>query len=273
MILYHTVIWLTLPAASVFEWQYYTQFMTIFLYARNNFDSTSRTLTYEHIGLGLPTSPLLVAFLVVVLVVVPIIGQIEPKLVPFMMAYRQYAGNWRTGWWIIRKDKKEKIEKIKTWNPIYRDQRFEYGLAASFMVVPQFRGIFSVMEKFFEENDYSPNDFDFVFSFFMENAIFGWGLGLGWMWNRECFRNAVVEVCGLERGDCFVLQMEPVSALPPHTLQYRLMDMAKGPLEAEVFVEMPYKELEGTHPLEVNVKPERMTSGKSIRGTFLSTYY
>jgi len=276
MIAYHAIIWLTLPAASVFEWQYYTQIMTYLLYGVNNFNASTavHTTVIAGFGMGIPTSPLLLLFLLTVLIVIPVIGQVEPKLVPFMMAYRQYAGNWRTGWWIVSKEAKAKIEKIKTYNSIYRDQGFEYGLAASFMVVPQFRGIFSVMEKFFEDSNSSPNDFDFIFSFFMENAIFGWGIGLGWMWNRECFREAVVEMCGLEPGDCYVLQMEPVSSLPPHTLNYRLMDMAKGPLDAEVYVTMPYSELEGTHPLECIVKPERMsTRCNSIKGTFLSTYY
>jgi hypothetical protein len=277
MILYHAIIWLTLPAASVFEWQYYTQIMTYLLYgtAAYNFNVLNHCIHDFGIGfgMGIPYSPTLRVFLVIVLIVIPVIGQINPKLVPFMMAFRQYAGNWRTGWWIVSKEAKTKIEKLVTYNSIYRDQGFEYGLAASFMVVPQFRGIFSVMEKFFEDSGSSPNDFDFIFSFFMENAIFGWGIGLGWMWNRECFREAVVEICGLEPGDCYVLQMEPVSSLPPHTLNYRLMDVAKGPLDAEVYVTMPYSELEGTHPLECIIKPERMSKGKSIRGTFLSTYY
>merc|ERR1711972_1229437 len=101
MIVYHALIWATMPTASVFEWQYYAQFMTYFLYGCNTF--------------AMPTSPLLVTFLVLVLVVLPIIGQLEPTLVPFLMAYRQYAGNWRAGWWMIRKSAVPKLARIKTW--------------------------------------------------------------------------------------------------------------------------------------------------------------
>merc|ERR1712226_1722665 len=83
MISYHAFIWLTLPTASVFEWQYYCMYMAYALFKRSR--------------LALPTSPALIAFLIVVLLVLPIVGQLEPKLVPFLMAYRQYAGNWRMG--------------------------------------------------------------------------------------------------------------------------------------------------------------------------------
>lgn len=272
MISYHGIIWCTLPMASVFEWQYYTMFMTYFLYSVHTFT--------------FPTSPVLIGFLVVVLVVFPIVGQFEPNLVPFLMGYRQYAGNWRLGWWIIKKtakeSKDEKINKIKTYNPIFGWEaapeafggfRSDYLMAASFMVVPQFRGMFSVLEKFFKDNNYSPDEFYIVNSFGVSNAVFGWDLAVGWLWYRECFRQGVLDICGFEEKECYVLQCEPVRNLPPYNLQYRLMDMKKGPLDAEINVDIPYSALEGTHPMRVQLEPEQMQRGKSIRGTFLSTYY
>lgn len=261
MIGYHAFIWLTLPFASVFEWQYYCQFMTYFLYARN--------------GFNLPTSPLLLAFLVIVLLVIPVVGQIWPRLVPFLMAYRQYAGNWRAGFFMVRKSAQPKFDRIKAWNPIfYPAGRIEFKLGAPVMAVPQYRGMFSVFEKFFDDNPrFKPSDFLIVNSFTFSNAVFGWDLQVGWLWFRECFRTAVVDICGLEAGECYVLQIEPVSLLPPYQLTYRLMDLVKGPMEADVFADVLYSDLEGTHPMDVHLKPELMRKGKSIRGTFLSTYY
>eukprot|EP00929_Paragymnodinium_shiwhaense_P039526 TRINITY_DN20743_c0_g1_i2.p1 TRINITY_DN20743_c0_g1~~TRINITY_DN20743_c0_g1_i2.p1 ORF type:complete len:567 (-),score=54.49 TRINITY_DN20743_c0_g1_i2:571-2271(-) len=269
MIAYHAFIWCTLPTASVFEWQYFTMIMTYFLYGLH--------------PLAFPTSsPFLVAFLVVVLLVFPVVGQLKPTLVPFLLAYRQYAGNWRMGMMLLRRKSKAKFERLKTYESIYfwehapkemGGERAQFITFAPFLVVPQFRGVFSIMEAFFEQTNTSTDDFWLVLQFPFVNAVMGWNLGGGWEINRECWRNAMVDICGLEPGDMYMVMCEPVEALPPYNLAYRVMDMAKGPNDAEVFAEVPYCELEGTHPLKVAIKPERIRSGKSIKGLFLDTYY
>jgi len=65
---------------------------------------------------SIPSSPGLIVFLLVALFIIPIIGHIWPQLVPFLMAYRQYAGNWRMGVWIVRKSAVQKLLRIKTYN-------------------------------------------------------------------------------------------------------------------------------------------------------------
>lgn len=268
MMAYHTFIWSTLPFASVFEWQYYTIFMTYFLYRLHPF--------------AVPTSPLLLVFLIFVLFVLPVVGQLRPTLVPFLLAYRQYAGNWRMGTVMLRKGARAKFDKLKTYESIYHwehapegmgGERTSYMTGAPFMVVPQFRGQFSILEAFFKKTGGREDDFYFIGTFMFVNAVNGWNLGGGWEFNRECWRKAVVEVCGLAPGDMYSLMMEPVENLPPHNLSYRLMDMTKGPLDAEVYANVPYEELEGTHPMEVHIKEERIKSGNSIKGMFLDTYY
>merc|ERR1719382_1946978 len=97
----------------------------------------------------LPTSPILLAFLAIVLIVVP-----------FLMAYRQYAGNWRMGSFLLRRSAKAKFDKLKTYESIYfwenapkelGGDRADFKISAPMMVVPQFRGLFSIMEAFFEK--------------------------------------------------------------------------------------------------------------------------
>merc|ERR1711966_647796 len=122
-------------------------------------------------------------------------------------------------------------------------------------VVPQFRGLFSCLEKFFADNRYKVNDFDFIGSFAVSNAVFGWDLAVGWLWYRDCFRTALLDICGFEPGECYVIQVEPSKCLPPYSLRYRLMDMTKGPMDAEIYVDVPYSKLEDcTHPMEVYLK-------------------
>ena len=57
--------------------------------------------------------PRLVAFLALVLVLVPLVGQLYPKVVPFLTAFRPYAGNWRFTWHIVDNKHRHKLRKLK----------------------------------------------------------------------------------------------------------------------------------------------------------------
>ena len=58
--------------------------------------------------------PPLFAFLLVALLAIPIYGQIHPKRVPFLAAYRPYAGNWRKTWHIVDAAATDKLRNLKT---------------------------------------------------------------------------------------------------------------------------------------------------------------
>eukprot|EP00440_Ansanella_granifera_P004625 gb/GFBE01005014.1/.p1 GENE.gb/GFBE01005014.1/~~gb/GFBE01005014.1/.p1 ORF type:complete len:575 (+),score=122.97 gb/GFBE01005014.1/:1-1725(+) len=263
MMIYHAVIWATLPFASVFEWQYYTMVMTYYLYGCNSF--------------SLPTSPLLVAFLVLVLVIIPVVGQIYPRLVPFLMAYRQYAGNWRQGSVFVRKSARAKLEKLRSYNPLVKDDAAaeieEWKVGAVFIVVPMYRGHTSMLEKFHEDTGTVPDDFHGIGGFHFFNAAFGWDLGVGWLWYRDCVGSALVDICGFEAGECYFFHTEPASCIPPYKVHYRLFDVTKGPRDAEIYADVPYELLETKHPTEVFLPKDLMKRGNSINGTFLGTYY
>jgi len=268
MIAYHSFIWSTLPTASVFEWQYYTMYMTYFLYRLH--------------PMALPSSPPLLVLLAFVLLGLPVVGQLRPSLVPFLLAYRQYAGNWRIGTVLLRKSAKHKFDKLKTYESIYwwkaappelGGEHAYYKFMSPLISVPLFRGMIPIVEAFLEKTGADIDDFWEVPTMTFITSVNGWNLGGSWEICRECWRHAVVEVCGLERGDMYLLMGEPAGILPPYTVGYRVMDMVKGPLDAELFASVPFSELEGTHPVQVRIKPERIQSGRSIAGTFLDTYY
>merc|ERR1712217_206047 len=186
------------------------------------------------------------------------------------------------GQFLVKQSAKAKLKKLRSYESLFSwdsepvatgGDKKEYQRAASLMVVPQFRGYISIIEKLAKDTKFKENEFCLLNSFTFINAIMGWNLGGGWEFNRECFRKAFVEICGLDPGDVYLVMMEPAQFFHPYKLAYRVMDMTKGPLNAEVFAEVPYEELVGTHPLEVNIAPERIASGMSIAGSFLDTYF
>ena len=53
----------------------------------------------------------------------------------------------------------------------------------------------------------------------------GCNLGGGWVFNRECFRKAFVESCGLDFCEVYLVMMEPAQILPPFKVAFWVMDM------------------------------------------------
>lgn len=100
MISYHCFIGACMPFASVFEWNYYCMILSYFMFVEHEFT--------------FPSSPALQAFLLLVLVIIPVIGQLYPCLVPFLLAYRPYMGNWRFGWYVCHKKAISKHDKLRT---------------------------------------------------------------------------------------------------------------------------------------------------------------
>merc|ERR1740130_1996078 len=137
--------------------------------------------------------PRLVAFLALVLVLVPLVGQLYPKVVPFLTAFRPYAGNWRFTWHIVDNKAKHKLRKLKVlegifigenaqglWcgNPHFCDQ-FEDYFAGNMVFFPHFRPLIPMIEKLQKKMGWGADDFTTLFNEIFFNAVLGWCLGTG----------------------------------------------------------------------------------------------
>jgi hypothetical protein len=68
--------------------------------------------------------------LVVVLIFVPCFGQLFPKELPFLFAFRPYAGNWRMGWVVVKKTAVDKLKRLKTWDSVLMPENAELLMGA-----------------------------------------------------------------------------------------------------------------------------------------------
>ena len=107
----HLYIMSMLPFASVMEWNVFCMWVIkIFFY--------EQAMTVPH-----DLHPALVAFLVVALVLVPAVGQLCPKKVPFLFAFRPYAGNWRMAWVVVKSGAAAaKLNKLKTFDSVFMSE-------------------------------------------------------------------------------------------------------------------------------------------------------
>lgn len=285
MICYHCFIGACMPFASVFEWNYSCMILSYFLFCQHE--------------LTLPSSPALQGFLLLVLIVIPVVGQLNPSLMPFLLAYRPYMGNWRFGWYVVHNKGLSKHQKLKStedpfcgknavWMyswfayfglPVQQSIRtfhyWDYMVAGMMMTVPAYRPFISIIEKLCQENGWDIDDVNFTHSESYQNQVFGFSLGTGWISTRECVRKAFNAICGFEKGEMYFVQFDPCKPLPwgkdHHLVKFRCFDVTEGPENAQIFGEMPYAQLAACQPADVQVKD--LKAGKSIQGIFLDTYF
>src|ERR1041384_1320545 len=72
--------------------------------------------------LDLGATPLLALFLIFMLVAVPLIGNLFPGRLSFLLAMRFYAGNWAYGIWLFRGESYRKLDRVVKTSPWVYEQ-------------------------------------------------------------------------------------------------------------------------------------------------------
>ncbi|CAE8637382.1 unnamed protein product [Polarella glacialis] len=281
MVVYHVLIAAAFAFASVQEWNYFSIVCNLYFFGT--------------IGFALPSSPCLLAFLAVVSVLVPLVGQVYPTVVPFLTAYRPYMGNWRFCWFICKRSALGKHNKLVTYaDPFWKHQlgwfysllgkwgaqgehmapAGDHMLLSYLLHVPNFRAVVPMFERFLEDRGWTDDDVVWTHSEGWQNQVFGWSLGTGYLSARECVREAMLDRCGFEEGEMFMLQVEPMSLLPflgseapfAYKVRSRLFDVTKGPADAELHCSFPFAELAAHGPTEMPFSTAFKRGGASFKG-------
>jgi len=226
---FHCFIISMLPFASVFEWNFFCIFLSIFLFGANDFQ-ISRDVT------GL--SYLMFAFLAVVCFAIPLVGQLKPDLVPFLLAYRPYTGNWHFTWLIFPERKKvlKKLKTLKTLDsPVVQDDiekifgkelapYYKYFLHAQLTHYPNFRGVIPVCEQLIKENGWKVPELHLEMQLEWANPILGWCLGNGWLVQKSTMK-AMQDICKFEKQECYILRVHALG-LFERNVRWSLTDLA-----------------------------------------------
>ncbi|CAE7821468.1 unnamed protein product [Symbiodinium sp. KB8] len=120
--------------------------------------------------------------------------------------------------------------------------------------------------------------------FVASEQVFGWSLGTGWIATRECTREAFNTICkfekalpGYHKAEMYFVQFEPCKPLPygeeHHVVQFRCFDVTEGPENAQIHGAVPYAQLAACQPAGLYLSEAQTQRGRSINGTFLSTYF
>jgi Transmembrane protein of unknown function (DUF3556) len=179
----------------------------------------------------------LAGLLVVMLLVVPIAGNLWPSRISFLLAMRYYAGNWANSVWLFEGKSYEKLDRLTKSAPWIFDQLAHFydegtGLGLVGKVIA-FRAMHlhgraypelvpRAVDRF---EDYLWLDGELV-----AGLVLGWNFGDGHLHDEQLL-GALQRQCDFEPGElrCVFVESQPLFG---STLAYRIVDAATGVIEA-----------------------------------------
>jgi len=222
MVFLHAYITSNVPMGVPIEWNVMMVYGGFFLFWKN-----------ASVSLASMSAPV-AAFLVVMLVVVPLLGNLFPSKISFLMAMRYYAGNWAMSVWLFRAESYKKLEKLKKSSPWIIDQlaKVGYDRSAAVGVLSKLmafrlmhlhgRALAKLVPKAVDRfEDYLWLDGEFV-----AGLVIGYNFGDGHL-HDEKLLGAMQEQCGFEDGElrCIFIEGQPLGR---STLHWRIADAKTG---------------------------------------------
>ena len=170
------------------------------------------------------------------LIGLPLLGNLAPKAISFLLAMRYYAGNWAYSIWLFRGESHRKLDRLTKVSPWIYDQldRF-YDRATSIGLVGKVmafrlmhlhgRALPSLIPKAVPDL----RDYEYLDGELVAGMALGWNFGDGHLHNEGLLR-ALQSQCAFEPGElrCIFVESQPLGG---GALEYRICDAASGELE------------------------------------------
>jgi hypothetical protein len=178
------------------------------------------------------------AFLVVMLIAIPLVGNLVPSRISFLLAMRYYAGNWPYSVWLFRGDSYRKLDRLVKAAPWVYDQieRFydhatAVGIVGKVMAFRlmhlQGRALPVLLPKALE----APlHEYEYIDGEMVAGLALGWNFGDGHLHDEQLLR-ALQDQCGFLPGElrCIFIESQPLGR---PTMAYRIHDASTGLIEA-----------------------------------------
>jgi hypothetical protein len=171
------------------------------------------------------------------LVLVPLLGNLFPERLSFLVSMRYYAGNWPYTIWLFKGDSRKKMARLTMSAPWVHDQLNKLyepkvthallGKVLGFRLMHlQGRALSELLPKTVPRlQDYEYYDGEII-----AGLVLGWNFGDGHLHNERLL-SAVQEQCGFEPGElrCLCVEAQPLGR---PTMAYRIYDAASGLLDS-----------------------------------------
>jgi hypothetical protein len=222
---FHGFIALNNPNGMPIEWNILMIYGAIFLFGANPQASV----------LVMGELPLLLAFVLFSMFLVPLYGNFFPARVSFLLSMRYYAGNWAYNIWLFRKDGSlDKLERLKKSAGTMREQLEQMGLdedtvelAANMSLASRYmhfegRPLLEALPEAVDDID----QYEWLEGEVFGGSIIGWNFGDGHL-NGKLLLDAIQPQCGFEPGEVRLISVESQPLLTP-TMDWKVWDAATG---------------------------------------------
>ena len=224
MLAFHLFIAGNLPMGMPVEWNVMMVYGGLVLFG-----------TFGEVSvLALGMAPWLLAFLVAMVVVIPLYGNLVPSRVSFLMAMRYYAGNWAYSVWLFRGDSARKLDRLEKAVPLMRDQLArmiddEDTVEMAVAMTPSFRlmhlhgrVLHGVLPRAVDDID----EYEWMEGEMVAGLSLGWNFGEGHLHGLQLLE-AIQEQCGFEEGELRVVMVES-QPLGGSSMAWTIADAATG---------------------------------------------
>ncbi|HEX8108101.1 MAG TPA: DUF3556 domain-containing protein [Kofleriaceae bacterium] len=228
MLVLHTFITSNVPLGVPIEWNVMVVYGAFALF-----------WAHPEITVQGVSSPALAVFLVVMLIGAPLVGNLAPGALSFLLAMRFYAGNWPYGVWLFRGDSYRKLDRLTKTAPWVHDQLGRFydrstavgllGKVMGFRLMHlQGRALPVLIPRAVDRLE----DYEYLDGEIVAGLVLGWNFGDGHL-HRESLLAAVQAQCGFAPGElrCIFVESQPLGRA---TMAYRIHDAATGQLDAGV---------------------------------------
>jgi hypothetical protein len=177
--------------------------------------------------------PWLAGFLVVCCVGLPLLGNLRPDLVSFLLAMRYYAGNWAYSVWLVKADAVGKLDRLTTTSPwIYRqlapfyDHATAVGLIGRVMAFRMMHLHGRALPHLVPKAVSSLAGYEWLDGELIAGMVLGWNFGEGHLHQEQLLEN-VQRQCGFDEGElrCIFVESQPLFG---SSLAFRVVDAKSG---------------------------------------------
>jgi hypothetical protein len=223
MVFLHSFITSNVPPGVPLEWNVMMVYGGFFLFSE-----------HAHVSI-FSMSPASAVFLAVMVIAIPLLGNIFPRRISFLMAMRYYAGNWPYSVWLFKGESYRKLDKVKktaAWVPDQLARFYDRNTAVAIasrtvgwrLMHLQGRALSDLIPKAVDRLE----DYVWVDGELVCGMVLGYNFGDGHLHDEE-FLHAVQEQCGFEDGELRVIMVE-AQPLGRRTVNYRVHDASTGKL-------------------------------------------
>jgi len=195
-------------------------------------------LFWKHADVSIFTmQPEVAVFLAIMLIGIPVLGNLVPGQVDFLLAMRYYAGNWAYSVWLFKGESYRRLDSLTKTSAWVYDQLDRFyphsvgiGLVGKVMAFRLMHLHGRALARLIPKAVDRIEDYEWIDGEIVAGLVLGWNFGDGHL-HREQLLRSIQEQCHFESGElrCMMVESQPLGR---STMAYRIVDAKDGLIES-----------------------------------------